>query len=207
MIKHFNVRLRDKEGGYALTRDNFAIYNNKSGMNSKIKLTDQECNKYMKEAPLCYDINMSYFSKLSKKEFKQEVNGFIESTPFTEIDDLSLYSISGFYVMIIDEYCQAYVGVSDNNIKKRILRHWSDDMPLDRLVCFDVKHSNINIDSFRALDTTRILVYPIEKDKLNDMENMFINMLPQKFLINRTIGGKIDPNTAIANIKLRRFTK
>ena len=45
----------------------------------------------------------------------------------------------------------------------------------------------LSIDSFRALDTTRIFAAETARPEL--LEDAVINALPDKFVLNRTIGG------------------
>ncbi len=148
---------------------------------------------------------MNFYSKLSKIEFDDMIGNLIKESSFVEITNLQEYSeVSGLYAMIIGEYCQIYIGKADN-IKKRILRHWSQIMPLDRLIFGDIKRSRIGIDSFRALDTSKILVYPLKLDEAAALEKEYIEKISDKFLINRTIGGNITPEVAIGNMKLRKL--
>ena len=48
-----------------------------------------------------------------------------------------------------------YIGIS-NDIKKRILTHWGSKKDFDRLLFGKKENSVLSIDSFGALDTTRI---------------------------------------------------
>ena len=205
MLTHFNCRLRDKNGGYKLTKENFATDSNKSGLVPGATISDKLYQKYLKEAPINFDYNMDFYSKLSKIEYNDMIENLVNETSFVEIANLQEYAeVSGLYAMIIGEYCQIYIGKADN-IKKRILRHWSQTMPLDRLIFGDTERSRIGIDSFRALDTTKILVYPLSLDEAAVLEKEYIEKISDKFLINRTIGGDITPEVAIGNMKLRKL--
>ena len=105
--------------------------------------------------------------------------------------------------MVIGEYSQIYIGTS-NDIMKRIRQHWSDGkMKLDRLLCGDVTRSKLSIDSFRALDTTRIFVYPT--DVTYSREDEFINCFSDEYICNRIIGGKIEIGSleTVVSIKTR----
>lgn len=92
--------------------------------------------------------------------------------------------------MVLDEYHQIYIGTSDN-IKKRILQHWSMRKPFDRLLCpiGAVETSILSIDSFRAYDTTRI--YACINQDTYEKEDYYIKQFSSKFLCNRLSGGKI----------------
>lgn len=205
MLTHFNCRLKEKDGGYKLRKDNFATDSNKSGLVPGAIIPNNLYQKYLEEAPINFDYNMNFYSKLSKIEFDDMIGNLIKESSFVEIANLQEYSeVSGLYAMIIGEYCQIYIGKADN-IKKRILRHWSQIMPLDRLIFGDIKCSRIGIDSFRALDTSKILVYPLKLDEAAVLEKEYIEKISDKFLINRTIGGNITPEVAIGNMKLRKL--
>lgn len=57
---------------------------------------------------------MNYFHSLSHKDFNEELENFIrENMNFKEITDLtSVDGKSGYYIMVLDEYAQAYIGTS-----------------------------------------------------------------------------------------------
>lgn len=58
--------------------------------------------------------------------------------------------------MVLDNYRQAYIGQSWD-MRKRIKKHWSWTKQFDRLLWGRVQESVMSIDSFRTLDTTRIV--------------------------------------------------
>ena len=152
-----------------------------------------------------YDLNMEFFKKLNASKFNEELNRFIDSTEFFEITDLCEFSCSGYYAMVIGEYCQIYIGTS-KDIKRRIRQHWSGGkMKLDRLVLGDKTRSKLSIDSFRALDTTRIFVYPT--DNTYCREDEYINYFSDEFVCNRAKGGIIKFGTleAMGSIKTREL--
>ncbi len=60
-------------------------------------------------------------------------------------------------MLVLDEYKQVYIGQS-TDIKSRILHHRSKKKPFDRLIFGSVENSILSIDSFGALDTTRIYI-------------------------------------------------
>ncbi|WP_461183016.1 GIY-YIG nuclease family protein [Virgibacillus kimchii] len=129
---------------------------------------------------------------------------FVSKTKlFKEITDLAPFDrISGYYIMVLDEYTQAYIGRS-TNIKNRIMSHWSKQKEFDRLVFGGKEKSILSIDSFRAYDTTRIFVYPTDNQK---QEDYFINLFNKKYLLNRTKGGSLTGlGEAIANGKTREL--
>ncbi|MDY0295448.1 MAG: hypothetical protein RBQ71_06530, partial [Acholeplasmataceae bacterium] len=53
-----------------------------------------------------------------------------------------------------------------------------------------VMTSKISIDSFRAFDITRILIY--ETDDLSIDEEVYIQQFDKKYVLNRIKGGKIN---------------
>ena len=92
--------------------------------------------------------------------------------------------------MVLDEYRQAYVGATNHpgGITARIKQHWAGTKSLDRLVWGDPETSIISIDSFRALDTTRI--FAAKTTRSFDGENPLLDRFPQKFMLNRIVGGR-----------------
>ena len=138
-----------------------------------------------------YDMNMNFFSSLDSNKFHVALRSFLKKYKgFDEVFDLSEYTeIEGYYIMVLDEYKQVYIGKS-KNIKKRILQHWSKTTPFDRTLypMYAYDKSCFSIDSFRALDTTRIFVW---KRKLMDgIEDELVNSFPSEFRTNR-IGGDV----------------
>ena len=150
------------------------------------------CERQAKEVEENFDLNMSYFDKLDEKSFNYELNLFLERhKEFVEVDDLQpFYFKSGYYIMVLDKYKQVYIGTT-NNITNRIVTHWTKRKGFDRLVFpwHAVETSVLSIDSFRALDTTRIFVYVAKN--IYDRENEFIQDFPRRFLLNRVTGGNL----------------
>ena len=135
-----------------------------------------------------YDNNMNFFQSLSKDKFNLELDGFLNiNKEFKEINNLySVNEKSGYYIMVLDEYSQMYVGTS-KNIKARIQNHWAMQMHFDRMIFGSIDDSILSINSFRAYDTTRVFVYLTSK--IFDHEDGFINQIEDKYLLNRTAGG------------------
>lgn len=192
MAIHFGVITRDKADGMKLTRENYVKVNNKSSLRRGYIYTDLEIEKQTEDSLYNFDININYFQTLSKETFNKTLQNVLLTTEFFEIDNLTkVNEVPGYYIMILDEYKQAYVGTSDN-IKKRIQTHWSSQKQFDRLIFGTKEKSILSIDSFRALDTTRIFVYPnYKRDTLNAEEDNFINLFEPKYLLNRTKGGSL----------------
>ncbi len=139
-----------------------------------------------------YKLNMQYFSSLNKKEFDEEIDKFLKNNKeFEEIFDLNNAMFkSGYYIMVLDEYKQIYVGTTDN-IAKRICSHWQSKKEFDRLIFpwHAVTTSKLSIDSFRHLDTTRIYAY-FTKD-IYSLEEEYISSFLPKFVLNRCTGGNL----------------
>ena len=130
---------------------------------------------------------------------------------FKEIYDLNqCREESGIYILVLDEYKQVYIGVSEN-IKNRILQHWSAKKEFDRLIWGKIENSILSIDSFGALDTTRIFVMFENSYDAYLNEGKMVREFNQKYLLNRTAGGinNIETHSAeldiIANKKTREL--
>ncbi|MGK7377557.1 hypothetical protein ACSFXN_06920 [Planococcus sp. 1R117A] len=146
---------------------------------------------------------MNYCRALLEHEFNEELKNFLNKTEvFKEITDLvGLKDVPGYYLMVPDEYSQVYVGRSQN-IKHRIQSHWNKQKEFDRLIFGSKENSVLPIDSFKALDTTRIFVYIT--GELDQHEDEFINSINAKYLLNRTRGGTLTGlSEAIINGKTR----
>lgn len=152
--------------------------------------TEEWCSKQQKDVMENYDLNIEFFNCLDRIEFDAQIDSFKEKySLFNEITDLNPYmNASGYYVLIVDEYKQLYVGTSIT-IGKRIRQHWNARKQFDRLLfpMGAIDKSILPFDSFRALDTTRILVY--EADEVFDIEDEFIRQFDARFVGNRMAGG------------------
>lgn len=58
--------------------------------------------------------------------------------------------------------------------------YWSKEKQFDRLIFGNSENSKLSIDSFRALDTSRILVHYTED--IYSIEDQYINSIPDMFL-------------------------
>jgi len=168
MTIHFGVKLRNKEGGFKLTVDNYVESDKGIATSSDEELKLKVMTRF--------DLNMKYFKSLSREKFNEELDKFVASNKFYEIEDLnSVAGIYGHYVMVLDEYCQVYIGTASRNdgIKERIPQHWRAKISLARL---DKGESgSLHIDSFRAEDTTRIFVW--RDDECTFSEDYTVNEL------------------------------
>lgn len=238
-IFHFGLILKYRKHSYKLTRETYVeipdrsatpcaayksalINNDESTIKSYAQIyadregriyADEYREKRLAEVMENFDLNMEFYQKLDYSEFENEITQFLQNTEFKEIQNLSQYTCAGFYVLILDEYKQLYVGRTEGrkNIMLRIKEHWAGKKMkhLDRLMCTkNVKTSRLSIDSFRALDTTRILVYKTE-DTSDEKEENFINMFSDKFICNRNKGGNMEFGeiSVAANMKIRNLSK
>ena len=106
---------------------------------------------------------------------------------FIECFDLSsLDCVTGVYMLVLDKYKQVYIGISDN-IKRRIINHWNGKKSLERLIFGDVCNSILPVDSFGALDTTRI--FYIKTYSTYRTEEKIIRLFDSRYMLNRTAGG------------------
>ena len=204
-MEHFCIKLVSRGKSFKLTRDEFALINTKPSLPYFTSLaacgayadeggsaySECWCTKYREMCLRNYDLNIKYFATLDKDAFNFALTSFLSRYhQFKEVFNLNEFSsVEGFYIMILDEYKQAYIGKS-KDIKKRILKHWSDTKPFDRTLCpmFAWEKSVFSIDFFRALDTTRIYAW---KNMISDgIEAELIRNFPTQFRTNR-IGGDI----------------
>ena len=201
-MKHFGVNIRAKKYSLRLNRDEFALIDMVPSLPRFKSLVDRNaydgdlyrlewCKEYRELCLQNFDLNMKYFNILNKECFEKEVMDFLSRHPnFKEVTNLNDYiEIPGYYMMILDTYKQVYIGKS-NNIKRRIMQHWSKVKKFDRTLfpMYAVTASCFSIDFFRALDTTRIYAWNTE---LNEgLESELVADFPQVYCTNR-IGGDV----------------
>lgn len=228
--QYFGVDLRHGKYGFKMTRENYAIIDRKCTTHSKnsnyyetfwgddkkeeflkiyedtsaVFYTESYCERKKERALINYDLNIAYFASLDSKKFNSALKKFIrKNRRFKEISNLNVVDDkAGYYVMVLDEYKQIYIGTS-NNLKKRVMSHWSKRKQFDRLIFGKVETSKLSIDSFRAFDTTRIFVY-VTEDTFS-IEDKFIRSIPDEYCCNRTGGGipEFGELTIIAKAKYR----
>lgn len=159
-MKHFNLEVEDKK---ILTKENYI---------ENIVFEDKQ---ELKEILQVYDENIEKLLNLSKIEFENQVNLFLKKFKgFKEIYDLNDCNFTGFYLMVLDDYKQVYVGVA-NNIKKRIVQHWSRKVKKEYLSSKTNGYS-IGIDSFRPYDTTRIFVKKYSTNEIKIVNDLLQQM-------------------------------
>lgn len=211
---HFGIPVRATRGlGLRLTRDTYARINKKSSMPRSSREMDPErwdrlseiyededhrihtdawCAEHQIRALKNFDINMTHFASLDAEEFEQALQQAIAGhVKLSEVTDLSKWAgLPGLYMMVLDEYRQVYVGATDQTggVMARIKQHWAGTQSFDRLIWGDVETSILSIDSFRALDTTRIFAVKTSTSFVD--ENPVLELMPEKFTLNRVRGGR-----------------
>ena len=222
-MKHFGCTVMAGKYGLELSRDKYAIISTKNSFpkfdsmkdayadEEGTTYTDEWCKEYQQLILENFDLNMRFFASLNHDEFETELDKFLKkNSSFVEVSDLTAYSgVNGYYVMVLDSYCQVYIGTT-NDIKRRIQQHWSKSRSFDRLLfpMYAVNKSVLSIDSFRALDTTRIFVYATKKTYVS--EDKYINEFLPQYVCNRIGGGIFSSGSlgfleAAATIKSKKF--
>lgn len=181
-ILHFGIKIKDKPSNY-INKEHYLSSKPESIFGWEQKHYDKQILK----ANYNYDLNMMYFDSLDKTIFEKSLDKQIKKFKFKKCENLNALSYqSGIYMLVLDSYKQVYIGQSDN-IKKRIMGHWNGRKSLERLIFGDVITSIISIDSFGALDTTRI--YYINTYNTYELECKIVSSFDDKYLINRIAGG------------------
>lgn len=151
--------------------------------------TDEYLQKQYENCMINYDLNMAFFDKLDYEEFCKCVRKITKSNKFKQITDLNTLSgVQGLYILVLDQYKQVYVGKSID-IKSRILNHWSRKKHFGFLLCGSVETSVLSVDSFGALDTTRVFYKECGFKQIDEMENKVLEQFDNKFVLNRVAGG------------------
>ncbi|MCP1415430.1 GIY-YIG nuclease family protein [Paenarthrobacter sp. A20] len=208
--KHFGETLRTSRYGHRLIRDEYALVNKRRSTRlprelytdaawedeawafedeDHIFFSDEYCAMQRKAALENFDLNMDFFKQLSGKAFMDVVSRTSSANKnlgvVTNLSDFS--GVEGIYVMVLDRYKQIYVGYT-GDIRARIKRHWSGTKQFDRLIFGNKDSSVLSIDSFRALDTTRI--FAAKTTRGFEQEGRLVSALPPDFLLNRVPGGE-----------------
>ena len=219
-MEHFGVKLVNRGKSFNLTRDEFALISTKPSLPYFESLAERKayadeqgsayseswCAEYRELCLKNFDLNMEYFSKLDKTAFDAALSSFLsEYKQFAEVTSLNDFSgVEGFYIMVLDEYKQVYIGKTED-IKKRIMKHWSNTKPFDRTLfpMYAWNKSTFSVDFFRALDTTRI--YAWKKRMSDGIEADLIRNFPAQFCTNRIGGDITNALQAIGTINKRQF--
>lgn len=218
-MMHFGVNIRQSKYALKLNREEFAVINQTPSLPKFQSLVESNaydksgkkyrlewCEEYRKLCLQNFDLNMKFFSMLDKESFRRAITLFLQKyRGFKPVEDLSRYSeVEGYYLMVLDEYKQAYIGKT-KDIKRRIMQHWSRNKPLDRILLpmYAVESSCLSIDCFRALDTTRIFAW--KRNEADRVEARLITSFPKEFLCNRIGGDVTDLISAVATLNSRKL--
>ncbi|WEG08608.1 hypothetical protein PU630_15390 [Microbacterium horticulturae] len=211
---HFGLKIRGSAKlGLRISRDTYAQINKKSSLprwsreldpdlwdsvddryeDAEHRIyTDEWCAEQRLNALANYDLNMAYFAALDHTEFEGALRRAVTSQRgMKEVLDLRKWEYTpGLYIMVLDEYHQVYVGCTTQlgGVKARIQDHWRGTKQFDRLIWGTPETSILSIDSFRALDTTRI--FAARSDYPSEREQKLLESIPPKFALNRINGGR-----------------
>lgn len=182
-ILHFGIKIHDKPSNHI--NKELYLSAKPEGING---WTEEHYKTQKLKADLNFDLNMLYFNSLDENSFNEYVKKQCQKYKFIECYDLKdLEAIIGVYMLVLDHYKQVYIGISDSNIKRRIINHWNGKKSLERLIFGDVCNSILSIDSFGALDTTRI--FYIKTFLTYSTEEKIVKSFNSRYLLNRTAGG------------------
>ncbi|GAB3557819.1 hypothetical protein GCM10027405_03290 [Arthrobacter alkaliphilus] len=204
-VEHFGELVWPGKYGHRLTREMYAMVNKTSSTRlprewytdeqweslawayedeEHTRLSDDFCARQREAGLENFDLNMAFFAQLSVKHFDDALNEMLRKHKgLRPVENLTAMDGQiGVYVMVLDGYRQAYIGQAWD-IRKRIKRHWSGTKQFDRLIFPDKATSILSIDSFRALDTTRILA--AKTTRSDDLESRLVSTFPSDFLLNR----------------------
>ena len=188
-IEHFGISLKSSDIGFRICRENYAKVDNRSSIVPGVVYSDTWCQEHLEACLKNYDLNMKYFRSLDRDDFNRSLSRFAKTHRFHEITDMSeCKGRSGYYILVFDDFCQAYIGTSEN-IRSRIRNHWSKRKPFDRLIFGSIENSILSIDSFRALDTTRIFVRLTKN--VYTHEDKYVELFPAHYRLNRNAGGRM----------------
>jgi hypothetical protein len=212
IVKPFGEIIRPGKYGHRLTREMYALVNKKSSTripessltdelraflepyyeDAKLTiLTDEFCHRQREAALENFDLNMAFLAQIPQTDFEDALQGMLAKNkrlrPVTDLKTLD--EEWGAYVLVLDEYRQAYIGQSSWDMRKRIKKHWNGTKQFDRLLWSGVEESVMSIDSFRALDTTRI--FAARTINYDALESRLVKTFPPDYLLNRIGGGAV----------------
>lgn len=220
MVRHFGITLPRREEDLRLTRENY-ICTTRDGRyyfeRGRLRESPEEWEAVREGALRNFDLTMEYCERLPLREFEEAIDRLSEGFPgLAEVRDLSEWTdVPGVYVLVLDGYKQAYVGLarSRGGIRQRIIVHWQRKLAFNRLLAGEPERSILSIDSFRALDTTRILAMEVgtaEAERAGAveaaarLERAIFDAVPEPFLCNRTVAGVL-PGGLHEAIERRRY--
>lgn len=217
MVEHFGVTLLQPEADLRLSRENY-ICTTRDGRyyleDGRLKHSPERWEPLRQAALENFDRTMAYCDRLDQGAFADAIEAVRGRFPQLEaVEDLGRWrDVHGVYVMVLDRYRQAYVGLarSRGGIRQRILVHWQRKLAFNRLLSGPAAESILSIDSFRALDTTRILAAatgrPREagaREAASRLERAVFEALPGEFLCNRTLAGDLPGGLHEAMVRRR----
>jgi hypothetical protein len=210
-VEHFGELMRPGKYGHRLTREMYAQVNKTSSTRvpretysdelwaavawayedeDHTRLSDEFCRRQRDAALENFDLNMAFFAQIPQADFEDALQEMLAKNkrlrPVTDLKTLD--GEWGAYVMVLDEYRQAYVGQAWD-MRKRIKRHWNGTKQFDRLLWGGVEESVMSIDSFRARDTTRI--FAARTINYDALESRLVRTFPPDYLLNRIGGGAV----------------
>lgn len=151
--------------------------------------TDEFVKSHYENCMKNFDLNMKFFERLDHNNFNEYLMVFIKKNKFIETDDLNvLNNKTGVYILVLDKYNQVYIGLSESTdgIKKRILQHCSTRKEFSRLLYGDVNTSILSIDSFGALDTTRIFYKELKWfQNIHEYKERMVREFKKDYRLNR----------------------
>lgn len=182
-IMHFGIKIHDKPSNHI--NKELYLSAKPEGMHG---WTEESYKAQIPKADLNFDLNMAYFNSLDYEEFNKHLEKQCEKYKFIECFNLNeIKRTTGIYILVLDQYKQVYIGISDSNMKNRIMSHWNKKKSLERLIFGDICNSILSIDSFGALDTTRIFYK--KTYSTYSTEEKVTKSFGSKYALNRTSGG------------------
>lgn len=181
-IQHFGIEILDKASNHI--NKEFYLSAKPEHMRG---WAEEDYPKQVLRASLNYDMNMRFFDALDKATFDAYIAERIKKFKMVECFDLhELSEVEGLYMLVLDQFKQVYIGIS-GDMKTRIQTHWNKQKSLERLIFGDICSSTLSIDSFGALDTTRI--FYIKSHSAHRLEAKVVHAFSPVFSLNRTAGG------------------
>ena len=181
-------------------------------IDNELVLSEEYCIMHKKECLKNYDLSMEFYKKLDINKYNKIVEKIIKKHKKIDIKDLNdCKGKKGIYILLQENYKQMYIGQTTRDLKERILRHWKKKPAFDRILFGKAESSVIGVDSFGALDTTRIFVYYEDnKNKIDKLEEKLVEEIPNEFLNNRIGGGihldsMLDVMNAVSTINKRNL--
>ena len=207
-IQHFGVWIKKSEKN-RISRENYAVIDKNSSLwtprtkfwyetdearrkyyeDEECKIyNDSYCEERQEKCLINFDKSMEFFNRIPKDEFEDVLQSLLSyNKKIRQVFDLNeCKGRTGIYILVLDDYKQIYIGQT-KDIKNRVMTHWRKSIAFDRLLFGGVNDSVLSIDSFGALDTTRIFI--LETDKLDYYEVKLQKKVPLCFKLNRISGG------------------